>query len=63
MIIPIKRARVIRFVEPGVLPHKMAAQYDKAQNLMLVDKWLYDRLNTYYQNQVLFADNDVIVET
>lgn len=57
-----KPARVIRFVEPGSLPHNVAAQYDAKQNLMLVDKWVFDHANTYYQNKMIFADNDVVID-
>jgi len=57
---PNKLARLIRFVEFGVLPAGMAAQYDADNNLVCIDKQLYDTLNIYEQSQLLFAREDVI---
>lgn len=57
-----KLARLIRFVEPGVLPPKMAARFDEKQNLMEVDKWVFDNTNVYYQNKIIFANGDVVID-
>lgn len=59
---PKKLARVIRFVELGVLPAGIAAQYDPVQNLVRIDKPLYDTLNTFEQSQLLFAKEDQYFE-
>lgn len=57
-----KPTRLIRFVEPGVLPAKMAAQFDEKNNLMLVDRWVFDHTNVYYQNKIIFANSDVVID-
>lgn len=54
-----KLSRVIRFVGLGVLPAGMAAQYDAANNLVRIDRELYDTLNIYEQSQLLFAREDI----
>lgn len=56
---PIKLARLIRFVKLGDLPANMAAQYDATNNLVRIDKSLYDTLNVYEQSQLLFAREDI----
>lgn len=57
-----KLARIIRFVEPGVLAPKQATSYDKDKNLMLVDRWMFEHVNEHLQTGMLFANNDTYVE-
>ncbi len=54
-----KLARLIRFVEPGVLPAGIAAQYIAATNLVRIDKELYDTLNLYEQSELMFTKEDI----
>jgi len=56
---PKRPARLIRFVEMKDLPAGVAAQYDPIQNLVRIDKWLYDTLDVHEQSQLLFATEDV----
>lgn len=55
-----KLARLIRFVGLGVLPAGVAAQYDEANNLVRIDKELFDTLNVHEQSELLFARSDVV---
>lgn len=57
---PKKLARLIRFVGFGVLPAGVAAQFDTENNLVRIDKGLYDTLNVYEQSQLLFTMSDVV---
>lgn len=54
-----KLVRLIRFVDLGVLPAGIAAQYDADNNLVRIDKELYATLNLYEQSQLLFTKEDV----
>jgi hypothetical protein len=56
---PKQPARLIRFVDYGALPAGMAAQYDVTNNLVRIDKPLYDSLNVYEQSVLMFTKEDV----
>lgn len=57
---PRKLSRLIRFVDLGVLPVGVAAQYDTDKNLVRIDKGIYDTLNLFEQSQLLFTKGDVL---
>jgi hypothetical protein len=45
--------RLWRFVDPGVLPPEVVATLDKKQNLLTIDRELYDKLPWLEQHIVL----------
>lgn len=59
---PKEKARLIRFVDAGTLAPGQASSYDESNNLMLVDRWVYEHVNVHFQTGMLFADNDTYIE-
>lgn len=46
--------RIIRYVEPGTLPGKdLLSIYDPTQNLLIINKELFERLSATDKSQVL----------
>lgn len=54
-----KYSRIIRFVDLTQMPQGYAAVYDADRNIVTIDKELFDRLNTFEQNQLLFTEADI----
>lgn len=47
-------ARIIRYVEPGTLPSaNLLAIYDKSQNLLIIDREHFERLDWIDRHQLL----------
>lgn len=47
-------ARIIRYVEPGTLPAaNLLAIYDKSQNLLIIDRDHFERLDWIDKHQLL----------
>ena len=53
--------RLWRYVGPGVLPEGVLSTYDEKQNLVVINKELFDTLPPFQQREVLRTTEPVLV--